>query len=76
MFDANKFKRLVKEWIRENPEAELAEFQDFCEDLIPPAQFSSYQWLVDQTVDWYKHILAHREVSKNFADEGDEHSIA
>lgn len=75
MFDANKFKRQVKEWIRENPEGDLAEFQDFCEDQVPPAQFASYQWLVDQTVDWYKHILAHREVSRNFTEESDE-SIA
>lgn len=76
MFDANSFKRQVKEWIRSYPEGELADFQDFCEEQVPPAQYASHKWLIDQTVDWYKHILAHRELSKNFQDEADDQSIA
>ena len=71
MFDANKFKQSVKAWIRENPDGTVAEIIDFCEDQIPPAQYASYQWLVDQTVDWYKHILAHREASRMYETEDD-----
>ncbi len=73
MFDANQFKRSVKDWIRQHPEGSLSDFQDFCDEQIPPAQFTNYQWLVDQTMDWYKHILTHRELSRKY-DEGEEDS--
>jgi hypothetical protein len=77
MFDANHFKRSVKDWIRSNPEATLNDLQDFCDEQIPVNQYSSYQWLLDQTLDWYKHILAHREISRNYhQDDSDDHSIA
>lgn len=72
MFDANNFKRIVKDWIRSNPAGTLEDLNDFCEDQIPPAQFASNQWLVDQTLSWYSHILTHREASLAVADGGDD----
>ncbi len=61
MFDINEFKKKVKEWIRQNPQGDESEFVDFCEDLIPPAQFSANRWIVDQTVAWYRSILQSRK---------------
>jgi hypothetical protein len=72
MFDPNAFKKNVKDWIRGNPEGTLIEFVDFCEDQIPPAQYAANQWLLEQTVSWYKHILTSREMSSKILDEGPE----
>lgn len=72
MFDANRFKRAVKDWVRSNPQGSLAEFVDFCEDQIPPSQFSSHQWLVEQSVSWYRHVLANRETLSRAGDEDDD----
>lgn len=62
MVDLNVFKKDVKEWIKVHPEGTLTELRDYCEDQIPSAQFAAYEWLVDQTVGWYKHILDRREI--------------
>ena len=61
MFDANTFKKSVKEWIRAHPGGSLLDLQDFCEEQIPPAQYAANKWLVDHTLSWYRHILSHRE---------------
>lgn len=66
MFDSNKFKRAVKEWMAEHPEGTENELIDFCEELIPPQQFAVHQWLIDQTVSWYRHVLVSRETHKNY----------
>ncbi len=66
MFDPNSFKRAVKEWIRENPDGTESELEDYCEDQIPPQQFSANRWLVDHTLSWYRHILAQRDVAKSY----------
>jgi len=60
MFDANQFKRSVKEWIKMHPEGTEADLVDFCEEQIPPAQFSANEWLVEHTLSWYRHILTQR----------------
>ncbi len=72
MFDCNKFKRSVKELIHANPQASIADLVDYCEEQIPPQQFSANQWLVDQTVSWYRHILAHRDAASFSAHDEDE----
>ena len=61
MFDFNGFKRSVKQWIRENPEGEMNDLRDFCEDQIPPASYTAHSWIIDQTLCWYQHIVAQRE---------------
>lgn len=61
MFDTNNFKRSVKEWVRKNPQGNLADLTDFCEELIPPQWYASHRWLVEQTVGWYENLLAHRD---------------
>ena len=63
MVDLNVFKKSVKDWIKVNPQGTLVDLRDYCEDQIPPAQFAAYEWLVDQTVGWYKHILDRREIT-------------
>jgi hypothetical protein len=75
MFDANHFKRSVKEWIKRHPEGTEAELVDFCEEQIPPAQFSAHQWLVEHTLSWYRHILAQRQHADSGMDEADEATI-
>jgi hypothetical protein len=64
MFDTNKFKRSVKDWVRDNPNGSMEDFVDFCEELIPPAQFNAYGWLVEQTLGWYDHVLSTRRSSR------------
>lgn len=70
MFDTNVFKRSVKNWVKMNPQGSDQDLLDFCEEQIPPAQFTSYQWIVEQTVSWYRHVLAQREMG-TYADEND-----
>lgn len=64
MFDCNRFKRSVKEWMREHPDGSVSDLVDFCEEQIPSHQYSAHQWLVEQTVSWYRHILAQRDVQR------------
>lgn len=61
MFNTNDFKRQVKEWMHTNPEASVYQLQDFCEGLIPPQEYSAYEWLVDQTKSWYSFVVANRD---------------
>lgn len=72
MFDANQFKRAVKEWMRHHPEGTEADLVDFCEEQIPPAQYSANQWLVEHTLSWYRHILSQRLHSEELSFENDE----
>lgn len=71
MFDANLFKRSVKEWIKSHPDGSEADLADFCEDQIPSAQYASHQWLVDHTLSWYRHILAQRRQEPDEDDDGE-----
>lgn len=71
MFDINEFKRKVKDWLRQNPEGSEADFQDYCEELIPPAQFSANRWIIDQTVAWYRSILQSRKADLSNDDDVD-----
>ena len=75
MFDTNKFKRSVKDWTRENPNGTLEELVDYCEEMIPAAQFNTYSWLVEQTAGWYKHILSTRRTN-NMLDQGEHEEVA
>lgn len=61
MFNTNEFKRNVKEWFAENEDANPTEVRDYCEEMIPVNVFTSYVWLVDQTVDWVRHIQAQKD---------------
>lgn len=61
MFDFNEFKRSVKEWIRTHPAGTTQELRDFCEDHIPANSYTANEWVVEQTISWYRHILAQRE---------------
>jgi hypothetical protein len=65
MFDPNQFKRSVKEWMKQHPTATEIELIDFCEDQIPVSQYASYEWLVEHTVSWFRHIVAQRVKSRN-----------
>lgn len=68
MFDVNKFKRSVKEWVRDNPSGSVDELIDYCEELIPPNQYAHHAWLVDQTKGWYQHILDTRKSNRFLED--------
>lgn len=63
MFDVNGFKKQTKKWMLENPNGSLEEFVDYCEELIPTAQYSSYYWLLEQSANWYRYILSQREIA-------------
>lgn len=75
MFDANKFKRAVKDWVRDNPNASLEDLSDYCEELIPPSQFGNYAWLLEQTTGWYQHVLETRKSARLF-DEMESEDVA
>ena len=75
IFDTNKFKRSVKDWTRENPNGTLEELVDYCEELIPAAQFNSYSWLVEQTAGWYQYVLNTRRANRMF-DHYDQEDVA
>ncbi len=75
MFDTNNFKRSVKDWTRNNPEGTVEDLVDYCEELIPPAQFSSYGWLIEQTAGWYQHVLSTRQNNKGL-DQSDHDDVA
>jgi hypothetical protein len=64
MLDTNKFKRSVKEWVRENPNGSLENLVDYCEELIPPGQYNNYSWIVEQTAGWYEHVLSTRRSAR------------
>lgn len=64
MFDFNEFKRSVKDWIKHNPSGTTQDLRDFCEEKIPSHQYAANEWVVDQTVSWYKHILAQRDYTQ------------
>jgi hypothetical protein len=66
MFDCNKFKRAVKDWMQLNPNGSVDELMEFCEELIPPQQYTAHQWLVEQTTSWYKHVLSQRDAQKRY----------
>ncbi len=69
MFDTNNFKRSVKEWVRTNPKGTVTELSDYCEELIPPTQYQSHAWLIEQTVGWYEHVLSSRRHFVGMADD-------
>jgi hypothetical protein len=75
MFDANQFKRSVKEWMRQHPEGTEADLLDFCEEQIPTSQYSVNQWLVEHTLSWYRHILAQRQHAAGQPDEAEEATV-
>ncbi len=61
MFSINEFKMKVKLWVDSNPESDESKLIDYCEELIPPSQFSANKWLIDQTVQWFHHIKSMKE---------------
>lgn len=70
MFDRNEFKRKVKTWIREHPDGSEQDLVDYCDEIIPANQFGVNQWLVEQTLSWYKFILATRDQkNQNWQDD-------
>lgn len=69
MFDKNEFKKKVKVWIRQNPKASEHDLHDFCDEIMPPNHFAANQWLINQTVSWYKHILESREKAKKYVED-------
>ncbi|MBP9707133.1 MAG: hypothetical protein KBD78_05770 [Oligoflexales bacterium] len=69
MFDANAFKKKAKFWVESNPSGSLEEFIDFCEEMIPSGQFASNQWLLEQTVNWFRYIIKQREISNHLHGE-------
>jgi hypothetical protein len=71
MFDTNQFKRAVKDWVRDHPTASVTELNDYCEELIPAPQYQSHNWLIEQTLGWYQHMLMTRK-SRTWQDASQE----
>ena len=67
--DFNKFKRNVKDWMLQHPDGSVQALMDFCEEAIPSNQFAAYQWLVEQTVDWYQQVLVYRRQESSLMEE-------
>ena len=66
MFDANLFKRAVKDWIQANPSGTMEDLREFCEEQSPTAQYAAWQWLIEQTTSWYGHVLRQRDSTRSF----------
>jgi hypothetical protein len=64
MIDTNKFKQSIKHWVQSHPDSNEQSFRDFCEELIPPQHYATYEWLVDQSVSWYNHMMTQKESAK------------
>lgn len=75
MFDANSFKRSVKDWIQSNPKGSVDDLREFCEEQIPTSQYAAWEWLIDQTTSWYSHVLRQRDSIRSFSNE-DEYDVA
>ncbi|MDD9951216.1 MAG: hypothetical protein OXT67_06575 [Zetaproteobacteria bacterium] len=56
MFDRNEYKRKIKVWMLENPSASVLECEDYCHHLIPSRELTAHQWLVEETLSWFKAI--------------------
>ena len=72
MFDVNQFKKGVKEWVRLHPSATVADFTDFCEEMIPPSHYAANQWLIDQSISWYRFVKTQRDKHITYAAEEEE----
>ena len=72
MFDFNQFKRSVKNWMDENPQATTQDLREFCEDQIPSQYYAAHSWVVDQTVAWYTHIITSRAALSNMGHDFEE----
>jgi hypothetical protein len=57
----NEFKSKAKSWISSNPASGEQQLRDYCEELIPFQYFASHGWLVEQTVQWYKHVQSQQD---------------
>ena len=68
MFDVNVFKKSVKEWIRVNTDGTEIDLRDYCDELVPAQQYQANQWLIEQTLSWYRHILERRVEEASGAD--------
>lgn len=60
MFDRNDYKRKMKRWISTNRTASILECEDYCHGLIPARELPAYEWLVEETLSWFKSIQADR----------------
>lgn len=69
MLDYNNFKKKIKEWMNLYPEGTIDDLIDYCEELIPSHQYSSYSWLIEQTAEWYKYILTQRKFIEEQLDD-------
>lgn len=72
MFDANQFKRSVKEWMREHPHGTEADLLDFCEEQIPSQQYQANNWLIEHTLSWYRHVLSQRRLGSQGGHDHDD----
>jgi hypothetical protein len=51
-FDSNKFKLEMKQWILDNPERNIGDFEFFCAMRVPDDQ----KWLIKESVSWYSQL--------------------
>ena len=65
-FSVNIYKKKVKAWVTDNPSGSLSDLVDFCEELIPVQQFTTHQWLIDQTRQWYTFVQSQKSDDIDF----------
>jgi hypothetical protein len=54
----------MKQWVEDHSQADEEAFVDYCEELIPFSERSSYQWLIEQSVSWHRFVVASRKSSQ------------
>lgn len=57
MFDLNDFKAKVRMWLASHATIDEQDLVDYCEELIPPQHYAANHWIIDQTVEWYRHMV-------------------
>jgi hypothetical protein len=52
-YDKNTFKTHFNQWVGSHPNADLMEAKEACQQLIPIHLQEKYQWLVQESLNWF-----------------------
>lgn len=69
MFNKNAFKVEFRSWAMLNLQAGDEEAEAFCRANIPKEVQESYDWLMDQSVQWFKWCKQQHNRERHLADD-------
>lgn len=65
MFDKNEFKQQFRQFVETHTHASEKDAQDFCYSLIPAEAIVKNQWLIEQSIQWFRWIKNQRKVKNS-----------